>query len=1043
MLRRMCSAVGVLVLNPAVFADEVNFSRDIRSILSANCFGCHGTDETHREADLRLDTFSGATADHEGRAAIVPGKPEASELLLRVKTHDAESVMPPRDTGKVLTPQQIELLEKWIQSGAEYQQHWAFVPPVAPSVPEFADPPSQRWIRNPIDAFVMQRLQREGLRPSPVAESSTLLRRASLDLIGLPPEVSELDTFTAAMESGAEDSVKTEDQIWSQEIERMLASPHFGEKWARHWLDAARYADSDGFEKDKPRFVWFYRDWVVRSLNNDKPYNEFLKEQLAGDLIPDRTQDQLVATGFLRNSMINEEGGVDPEQFRMEAMFDRMDAVGKAMLGLTVQCSQCHNHKYDPISQTDYYRMFAFLNNCDEAQATVYTQAALQKREALLTEIQRLETELQQTHPHWREQLNVWAKEIAQQSNPWSVVRPELDSSGGQKHYLLNDGSVLAQGYAPTKHTTVFDCNTELKTLTGFRLELLLDSNLPHGGPGRAVDGLCAVTEFQVDVAPLSDPGKKQSVKFVKATADVSPQEERELAKIFYDKTDKKRITGPIEKAFDGDNLTAWSIDAGPGRSNVPRNAVFVPETPLTSESGFRLSFKLVQMHGGWNSDDNQNNNPGRFRFSVTDQAEPVADMVPPVVRGAARKTAEQRTTDDWAAMFSYWRTTKPEFAATNTAIEALWAQHPYGETQLVLHEREVRRPTYLLTRGDFLKPADQMTTGVPSVLNPLANSEVPERLRMAEWIADRRSPTTARAIVNRIWQEYFGTGLVQTAEDLGTQGEYPSHPELLDWLAVELMDHGWSLKHIHRLIANSATYRQSSHVTEELYQLDPANRLLARGPRFRLSGEIVRDVALAVSGLLNHEVGGPPVYPPAPDFLFLPPASYGPKTWATEAGVNRYRRALYTFRFRSVPYPMLQNFDTPRGDAACVRRVRSNTPIQALTTLNEDLFVECSRALAMQMVSLDGDDQTRIAHAFRRCTSRSPSAAELTTLLAFLQKQKDRFAAEPEQNAIQLATGSPEGKLDLSANVAASDVAAWTAVTRVLLNLDEVVTKE
>ena len=1037
MCARMFFSVCLLFLSPVAFADEVSFSRDIRPILSANCFGCHGTDEAHREADLRLDTFSGATADHEGRAAIVPGKPAASELLARVKTHDAESVMPPRETGKTLTPQQIDLLEKWIKSGAEYQQHWAFVPPMAPPVPEFADEQSQSWIRNPIDAFVLQRLQKEGLRPSPVAESSTLLRRASLDLIGLPPDVSELDAFTSALES------KAEGQIWSQEIERLLASPHFGEKWARHWLDAARYADSDGFEKDKPRFVWFYRDWVVRSLNNDKPYNEFLKEQLAGDLIPNRTQDQLVATGFLRNSMINEEGGVDPEQFRMEAMFDRMDAVGKAMLGLTIQCSQCHNHKYDPISHADYYRMFAFLNNCDEAQATVYTQISLQKRETLLTEIGRLETELQQAHPQWREQLSSWATEIAQQTNPWSIVRPELDSSGGQKHYLLSDGSVLAQGYAPTKHTTIFNCNTELKTLTGFRLELLLDSNLPHGGPGRAIDGLCAITEFQVEVAPLADPGKIQSVKFVKATADVSPQKERELAKIFYDKTDKKRITGPIEKAFDGDNLTAWSIDAGPGRSNVPRNAVFVPEAPLTSESGFRLSFKLVQMHGGWNSDDNQNNNPGRFRFSVTDQESPVADMVPPTVRTAARKTPEQRTSEDWAVMFSYWRTTRPEFASTNTAIEALWAQHPHGETQLVLHERAVRRPTYLLTRGDFLKPADEMTVGVPSVLNPLANSEVPERLRMAEWIADRRSPTTARAIVNRIWQEYFGTGLVQTAEDLGTQGEYPSHPELLDWLAVELMEHGWSLKHVHRLIANSSTYRQSSHVTEELYQRDPASRLLARGPRFRLSGEIVRDVALAVSGLLNREVGGPPVYPPAPDFLFLPPASYGPKTWTTETSENRYRRALYTFRFRSVPYPMLQNFDTPRGDAACVRRVRSNTPIQALTTLNEDLFVECSRALAMRIVSMDGDDQTKLVHGFRRCTARSPSAAELETLLAFLQKQKDRFAAEPERNAIQLATGSSEGTLDLPANVAASDVAAWTAVTRVLLNLDEVVTKE
>ena len=1043
MSRRLLVAVALLLWSPLTAADDVSFSRDIRPILAANCFGCHGTDEGHREGDLRLDTFAGATAEHEGRAAIVPGKPEASELLERVTSHDADSVMPPRETGKALTAQQVDMLQRWIKSGAEYQQHWAFIAPVSPPVPEFADEQCRQWIKNPIDAFILQRLQKEGLRPAPVAESSTLLRRASLDLIGLPPELSELDAFASASESQAENSETGDDLRWSKEIDRLLASPHFGEKWARHWLDAARYADSDGFEKDKPRFVWFYRDWVVRSLNNDKPYNEFLKEQLAGDLIPKRTQDQLVATGFLRNSMINEEGGVDPEQFRMEAMFDRMDAVGKAMLGVTIQCSQCHNHKYDPISQSDYYRMFAFLNNCDEAQATVYTQDALQKREALMSEIHRLGTELQNAHPQWREKLNDWANDIAQQANPWSIVRPELDSSGGQKHYLLNDGSVLAQGYAPTKHTTTFNCNTELKSLTGFRLELLLDSNLPHGGPGRAVDGLCAITEFQVDVAPLSDPGKSTSVKFVAATADVSPQQEKELAKIFYDKTDKKRITGPIEKAFDGDNLTAWSIDAGPGRSNVPRNAVFVPEMPLSSESGFRLTFRLVQMHGGWNSDDNQNNNPGRFRFSVTDQASPVADMVPPAVRVAALKTDEQRTTEDWAGLFSYWRTTVPEFASTNAAIEVLWAQHPTGETQLVLHEREVRRPTYLLTRGDFLKPADQVTAGVPDALNPLVDSEVPERLRMAEWIADRRSPTTARAIVNRIWQEYFGTGLVQTAEDLGTQGEYPSHPGLLDWLAVELMDHRWSLKHIHRLIANSATYRQSSHVKEELYQHDPANRLLARGPRFRLSGEIVRDVALAVSGLLNREVGGPPVYPPAPDFLFLPPASYGPKTWTTESGANRYRRALYTFRFRSVPYPMLQNFDTPRGDAACVRRVRSNTPIQALTTLNEDLFVECSRALAMRIVAVANDDQERIIHAFRQCTARSPGKHELETLLRFLRNQKERFTAEPEQNSTQLVTGSPEGKLQLPGNVTASEAAAWTAVSRVLLNLDEVVTKD
>ncbi len=1014
--------------------NDVRFSRDIQPILAANCLQCHGADEHKREGGLRLDTFDGATALHEGKAAIVPGSPDASELVRRILAKDPDVQMPPPESGKSLTTAQVEMLKAWIQEGAEYQQHWSFVPPVRPDVPM----PTVGRVKNPVDAFVFDRLQKESLQPSESAAPLQLLRRAYLDLIGLPPTEEQIAAFETKLDQG-----RVTDAVWQQTIDELLASPHYGEKWARHWLDAARYSDSDGFEKDKPRFVWFYRDWVVRSLNADKPYDQFLQEQLAGDLMPGRTQDQLVATGFLRNSMINEEGGVDPEQFRMEAMFDRMDAVGKAMLGLTIQCTQCHNHKYDPLSQQEYYQLFSLLNNCDEAQATVYSDAELAKRTEILNEIAAIEKDLKTAHPDWSSKLTEWLRTLPKQHGDWTIMRPELDASGGQKHYLLEDGSILAQGYAPTKHTTEFTADTDMKTLTGFRIELLNDANLPHGGPGRSVDGLCALSEFQVVVTNKST-GKSQTVKLKSATADVNPAE-RELAAIYGDKSKDRRVTGPVAYAMDGNNLTAWGIDVGGGCSNVPRNAVFVPESPLTSDAGFRVTFKLVQVHGGWNSDDNQNNNLGRFRLSVTADADPAADVIPSNVRRMAGAVDSLRR-EDLDAAFSAWRSSVPEFTAANQKIDALWLQHPQGTTQLVLSERIKRRPTYFLTRGDFLKPAEQVSAGIPVVLNT-DHAPIPtNRLELAKWVTRPSAPTTARTIVNRLWQEYFGIGIVRTAEDLGTQGEYPSHPELLDWLSVELMENNWSQKHIHRLIVTSATWQQSSVVNSELLAKDPENRLLARGPRQRVSGEGVRDIFLTASGLLNRELGGPSVYPPAPEFLFQPPASYGPKTWALEKGANRYRRALYTFRFRSVPYPVLQNFDTPRGDTACVRRTRSNTPLQALTTLNEELFMECSRALGKELAKADGDDAAKLQHLMRRCVTRTATDEELKKLSAFLKAQRTRFAEDPKAAAELADVAMPAQGSDALESSAKSDLAnqaAWTALARVILNLDETISKE
>ena len=774
------------------------------------------------------------------------------------------------------------------------------------------------------------------------------------------------------------------------------------------------------------------------------PYDQFVIEQIAGDELPHPTQDQIVATGFLRNSMLNEEGGVDPEQFRMEAMFDRMDAIGKSVLGLTIQCAQCHNHKYDPLTQEEYYRLFAFLNNDYEANIAVYTPDEQRRRAELFRQIHEIEAGLQHRSPNWSERMAHWEDGVRNNQPTWTVVRPAPEDliPGGQKHYLLADGSILAQGYAPTKDVTEIRVKTKVPNITAFRLELLNDPNLPLNGPGRSIHGTCALTEFEVAAAPLDDPSKTVPVKIVRASADVNPPE-APLEAIFDDKSGRRRVTGPIEFAIDHNDKTAWGVDIGAHRRNLPRKAVFVAEKPISLPGGTVLTFALSQKHGGWNSDDNQTNNLGRYRLSVTNAADPKADPVPQNVRTVLAVPREKRTPAQVAAVFSYWRTTVPEWKEANTAIEGLWRRHPGGSSQFVLKGRQMPRDTHVLSRGNFLTPERTVSPGVPSFLQPLPSGTPPTRLTFARWLTDRRSPTTARAIVNRVWQTYFGTGIVSTSEDLGSQSETPSHPQLLDWLAVEFMDHGWSLKWLQRQIVTSATYRQSSVVTPENYARDPYNRLLARGPRFRVDAEIVRDIGLETSGLLYSRLGGRSVFPPAPDFLFLPPASYGPKIWKEEHGPERYRRALYTFRYRSVPYPTLQTFDAPNGDFSCVRRARSNTPLQALTSLNEPLFIECARALALKILWKGGShEQERLTYAFRRCLSRPPSADETAVLLALLDKETKHFRSD-ESSALAFAVTNGKTAPALPKGDTVDELAGWTAVSRVLLNLDETITKE
>ena len=1026
--------VSIATISPA--AERVDFATDIQPIFATKCYTCHG--EGQQLGQLRLDSRSVATASGPSGARLVARDPEASSIYRRVAGLGDAVRMP---MGDQLSEDEIASIRAWIEQGAVWpeeggsdqglREHWAFAAPRRPEPPEA----TEIWGSNPIDRFILARLETEGLSPSPRASRQTQLRRLSLDLTGLPPTLEDTEQFLA--DSGPE--------AYERAVERLLASPHYGERWGRIWLDAARYADSDGFEKDKPRQVWFYRDWVVNALNEDLPYDRFVIEQIAGDLLPNGTQDERVATGFLRNSMINAEGGANPEQFRMEAMFDRMDAIGKAILGLTVQCAQCHDHKYDPITQRDYYRLFAFINNSHESTRAVYAPEEERLRADIFARIAEIEDDLRRRAPDWRERMAAWEREEASGRAQWTVLDTHIKLGSGEKYQVLPDKSILADGYAPTRSVVTPEGRLEPGTITGFRLELLTDPRLPLGGPGRSFLGTAALTEFGVQVASDDDPDKWRKLAISRATADVNPPITWLDPFLFPDKDGKRRVLGDVGFAIDGFEMSAWNADAGPGRRNESRNAVFVLNEPLVAEEPMLVKFDLSMRHGGWNSDDNQSLNMGRYRLSSTQDPDPVADMVPQRVREIMDSVAPaERTAEQEAAVFSHWRTTVGEWERANAEIERLWERHPEGTSQLVMNERETPRATSMLQRGDFLRPTERVAPGVPTFLHDMAESpDVPGRLALAHWLVDRQSPTTARAIVNRVWQGHFGTGIVETAEDLGRQSPAPSHPGLLDWLAVELIENGWSLKHIHRLIATSETYRQASAVSAELLERDPDNRLLARGARFRVDGELVRDIALATSGLLTYQMGGAPVYPPAPDFLFLPPVSYGPKRWYVESGAQRYRRGIYAFRYRSVPYPVFSTFDTPTGDFACVRRDRSNTPLQALVTLNETVFMEAARELGRRTLAEGGGtDPERVDYAFRRVLARSPEGTERDELLSLLFSQRGRIESG-ELDAAALAFGEANEGLDGTAEFEVADLAAWTAVSRVLLNLDETITRE
>jgi hypothetical protein len=1023
-----------------------DFVKDVKPILSDACFHCHGPDEATRKGKFRLDIKDEAyRAGKSGKTPIVPGKPEASELIARILTTDPDDVMPPPDSKTQLKPEQKEILKRWVAAGGAYQAHWAFTPPVRPEVPKVKD---AGWVKNPVDNFILSHLEAEKLSPSAQADKAALLRRLSLDLVGLPPSPKEIDAFIADPSSDA----------YEKQVDRLLASPHFGEKWARHWLDAARYADSDGYEKDLPRKQHPWRDWVINAINRDLPYNQFLIEQLAGDLLPDATQDQRIATGFLRNGMVNEEGAIVAEQFRMEGMFDRMDVIGKSVLGLTIQCAQCHTHKYDPLTQEEYYRLMAFINNDYEAVTWIYTPEQLAQIKKINEGIGAQDQRIKADHSDWQVKQLAWEDEARKQDTKWQQLKPvDPDWGGGLTHpEAQKDNSVLTLGFRANDGDLWLYADTKETNLTGLRLEALTHGDLPFGGPGRSTTGTFAVAEMIVEAQKAGDT-KWEKVAMKNATADYE-QPSHPIPPPYKRNDQDNRLIGPANFLIDGKDETGWGPDRGTGRRHQDSVAVMQFDKPQGYPEGTKFKFTLKFRHSGNDAHGRLSQLLGRFRLSVTGDKEPKADPLPRTVREAIKLAPEQRSPQQQAAVFTAFRATQPAYKPTNDEIEKLWATYPQGETVLNLAQRapDQTRETTILDRGAWDKYTKVVTPGVPAFLNALPENSGPmNRLTLARWLTDRKSPTTARVAVNRAWQAIFGTGVVETAEDFGVRASDPSNAALLDWLAVEFMDpstpstssgqagsvQAWSTKRLIRTIVTSNAYRQASRVTPDLLERDPNNRLLARGPRFRPDAEVVRDNALAIAGIITDRVGGPSFFPPVPDGLFS--ISFVPVTfWETAQGPERYRRSLYMFRRRSIPDPMLQTFDAPNGDFSCARRMRSDTPLAALAGMNEITMVEAAQALSLRVLREAGrTDADRASYAFRLCTGRTPRGEEINEILKLLDSQRKRIA-DGYLSSRELLTGDPAKLPKIADGATPTDAAAWTIVSRVLLNLDETLTK-
>ena len=965
-------ALGLIPVSSAVAleGDESGLFRTVvKPAFSETCFKCHGPDDATREADLRLDTFEGATRDLGGYVAIAPGQWSESEVWERISSEDPDLVMPPPDSGLSLTDEQIEGIQTWIQQGARYERHWAFEPLSQVPTPESS---FQSWTQTPIDAFIAASWLERRLEPSPRAERATLLRRLSLDLLGLLPDPQDATEFATDSRPDAYERV----------VDRMLASPHFGERWGRHWLDQARYADTHGYTVDSPRTMWPYRDWVIQAFNTDMPFDQFTVEQLAGDLLPEPTVSQLVATGFHRNTLINQEGGTDAEQFRNEAVVDRVNTTGAVWLGLTVACSQCHNHKYDPLQHKEYYQLFAFFNSSQDVNSVnpvvrVMTEQQEKQLAEYDQELKRARTELAD---YDRQNSAGTTEKKKPDSVEWLSLKPvAMKSQADAKFELQADRSVLVSGNNGDRDQYELQLEIPPGEWTALRLETLTDESLPQKGPGRAGNGNFVLNEVTFNMAGQA------AIAWDVATADHSQKDY------------------PVTAAIDGDPATGWAINIQGGKLNVNRHAILVPRSAIQTDVTVQATLRLLF------GPQPPKYNIGRFRISLT-QA-PVEQLdVPDPKRLRLEKEVNRLTKqrNDFSNAFP---------------------------STMVVRQTPKPRDSFVLIRGDFLRHGEAVRPGTPAFLPPLGEQEGdPTRLDLANWLVGGKQPLTPRVVVNRIWMRLMGRGLVETENDFGSQGTLPTHPELLDWLGSTWVNEGWSRKSLVRKIVTSGTYQQRSVVSQQAIELDPKNLWLARQSRVRVEAEVVRDLALSASGLLDHRIGGPGVYPPQPAGVYA--FTQRRASWPTSQGADRYRRGMYTFFMRSAPHPMLTTFDTPRFNTTCTRRVRSNTPLQSLTLSNDQSIIELARGFAQRVQrESDGSVEDGLDQAFNIAFSRSPSPGELARLASYWQGVQQDFATHPDSAAELLGNQESE-----ESN---SEQAAWVAVCRVLMNLDEFITKE
>lgn len=942
--------------------DPVRFGRDVLPILSTNCFACHGPDEHERKANLRFDVEADAKAEHDSGVPIVPGKPDESTLIQRITSVDPDIIMPPLDSHRVLKPAQIETVRRWVEEGALWGRHWSFEPIERPSVTASAS-------ESPIDVIVSASLATKGLSLRPAAEPHQLVRRLWLDLIGLPPSIEVADQFAA----------NPSDAAYEKMIDQLLASPGFGEHWARMWMDLARYADTKGYEKDLGRTVWPYRDWLINSINADMSLDQMTTEQLAGDLLPNPTPTQFLATVFHRNTMSNDEGGTDDEEFRTIAVKDRVDTTIQVWMGLTAGCAKCHTHKYDPISQAEYYSLYSILNQTQDADRPDDSPTM----EFLDSAIEADRTRLAAKVANLKSQLEVADEAASQLENDrWKFAATEgATSANGSTLTVREDASIFVDGESPAEETYFLTIKLKSGRHTALRIEALPEK-FPDGksGVGRNPrDPNFVLSELEVEL--LSDT-ESASLKLQNPRADF------------------EQDGWPVTAALDGDTKTGWAVSP---RQRERHFAMFEFAEPLELAVDTVLKLTLRQHYG-------DSLTLRRFRIATT--VEDVASMKLP------EATPDQRRLND-------------EIAAANTELETLNKNVPKVPVMRAM-KADSLRTAHIHRRGNFLDPGDEVTAGFPATFHKLPENTMPNRLALAEWLMSADNTLTPRVWANRIWARLFGIGIVETEEDFGALGASPTHPELLDWLAAEYRDNGWSLKKFLKTILMSRTYRQSSVVTPQLQELDPRNQLLSRGSRFRLPAETVRDESLAVSGLLSSKLGGPPVMPPQPVGLWR--STYNGQKWINAEGEDRFRRALYTYLKRTTPYPSMTTFDGGSGEVCQIRRIRTNTPLQALVTLNDPVYLEAAGALADRMADFNGSIPEKIAHGLRLALIRPLREGESQPLIMLQQDMQASFALKPKdaEVLIQATRATTPNGIDVA------EFSSLIVVANTILNLDE-----